>query len=72
MINLEFVPILLGLFGLITALFLYKFVLTFSAGDGKIVEISETDSPFKDVKSSLPEAILSAVPVPHPTSKSKR
>ena len=41
MINLEFVPILLGLFGLITALFLYKFVLTFSAGDGKIVEISD-------------------------------
>ena len=41
MINLEFVPIILGLFGLITALFLYKFVLTFSAGDGKIVEISD-------------------------------
>ena len=41
MINLEFVPILLGIFGLITALFLYKFVLTFSAGDGKIVEISD-------------------------------
>ncbi len=41
MINLEFVPILLGIFGLITALFLYKFVLTFSAGEGKIVEISD-------------------------------
>tara|TARA_B100000886_G_scaffold121219_1_gene81619 strand:+ start:13754 stop:15784 length:2031 start_codon:yes stop_codon:yes gene_type:complete len=41
MINLELVPILLGIFGLITALFLYKFVLTFSAGDGKIVEISD-------------------------------
>ena len=41
MINLEFVPIILGIFGLITALFLYKFVLTFSAGDGKIVEISD-------------------------------
>ncbi len=41
MINLEFVPILLGIFGLITAFFLYKFVLTFSAGDGKIVEISD-------------------------------
>ena len=41
MINLEFVPIILGIFGLITALFLYKFVLTFSAGEGKIVEISD-------------------------------
>ena len=41
MINLEFVPIILGIFGLITALFLYKFVLSFSAGDGKIVEISD-------------------------------
>ncbi len=41
MINLEFVPIILGIFGLITALFLYKFVLRFSAGDGKIVEISD-------------------------------
>ena len=39
---------------------------------GKIVEISETDSPFKDVKNSHPEALLSAVPVPHPTSKSKK
>ena len=41
MINFEFVPIILGIFGLITALFLYKFVLRFSAGDGKIVEISD-------------------------------
>ena len=41
MINLEFVPIILGIFGLITALFLFKFVLTFSAGEGKIVEISD-------------------------------
>ena len=41
MINLEFVPIILGIFGLITALFLFKFVLSFSAGEGKIVEISD-------------------------------
>ena len=41
MINLEFLPIILGVFGLLIALFLYKFVLTFSAGDGKIVEISD-------------------------------
>ena len=39
---------------------------------GKIVEVSEPDSPFKDVKNSHPEALLSAVPVTHPTSKSKR
>ena len=39
---------------------------------GKIVEISEPDSPFKDVKNSHPEALLSAVTVTHPTSKSKR
>ena len=39
---------------------------------GKIVEISEPDSPFKDVENSHPEALSSAVPVPHPTSKLKR
>ena len=41
MINFELLPIFLGLFGLMTAYILYKFVLTFSAGDGKIVEISD-------------------------------
>ena len=39
---------------------------------GKIVEIFEPDSPFKDVKNSHPEALLSAVHVPHPTSNSKK
>ncbi len=39
---------------------------------GKIVEIFEPDSPFKDGKNSHPEALLSAVPVPHPTPESKR
>ena len=39
---------------------------------GKIVEISETDSPFKDVKNPHPEALFSAVLVFHPISKSKR
>jgi len=41
MFNLEMIPIYLGLIGLITAYFLYKFILTFSAGSGKIIEISQ-------------------------------
>jgi len=41
MFSLEMIPIYLGLIGLITAYFLYKFILGFSAGSGKIVEISE-------------------------------
>ncbi|MBK47041.1 MAG: sodium-translocating pyrophosphatase [Gammaproteobacteria bacterium] len=41
MINFELLPIFLGFFGLMTAYILYKFVLTFSAGEGKIVDISD-------------------------------
>jgi len=41
MFSLEMIPIYLGLIGLITAYFLYKFILTFSTGSGKIIEISE-------------------------------
>ena len=41
MFNLEMIPIYLGLIGLITAYFLYKFILTFSPGSGKIIEISQ-------------------------------
>ena len=40
MFNLDLLPIYFGIIGLITAFFLYKFVLGFSAGEGKIVEIS--------------------------------
>tara|TARA_B100000965_G_scaffold43362_1_gene31815 strand:- start:17645 stop:19675 length:2031 start_codon:yes stop_codon:yes gene_type:complete len=41
MFNIELTPIYLGIFGLITAYMLYKFILGFSAGEGKIVEISD-------------------------------
>tara|TARA_B100000949_G_C14286731_1_gene454667 strand:- start:851 stop:2869 length:2019 start_codon:yes stop_codon:yes gene_type:complete len=41
MFSLETIPILLGFIGLIVAYVLYKFVLGFSPGEGKIVEISE-------------------------------
>jgi len=41
MFSLEMIPIYLGLIGLITAYFFYKFILRFPAGSGKIIEISE-------------------------------
>lgn len=41
MTNLELIPIILGVVGLTTAYFLYKFVLGFAAGEGKIVDISD-------------------------------
>ena len=41
MITGQFIPIIFGLGGLITAYLLYKFVLKFPAGEGKIVEISD-------------------------------
>ena len=41
MTNLELIPIILGVVGLITAYFLYKFVLSFAAGEGKIIDISD-------------------------------
>ena len=40
MFNLDLLPIYFGIIGLITAFFLYKFILGFSAGEGKIVEIA--------------------------------
>ena len=41
MLNINLLPIYLGLIGLLTAFLLYKFILKFSAGDGKIVEIAD-------------------------------
>ena len=41
MLNIDLLPIYLGLIGLLTAFLLYKFILKFSAGDGKIVEIAD-------------------------------
>jgi len=41
MFNLDLLPIYLGIIGLITAFFLFKFILGFSAGEGKIVEIAD-------------------------------
>ena len=53
MFNIELTPIYLGIFGLITAYMLYKFILGFSAGEGKIVEISdEIHFGFFDIKLS--------------------
>ena len=39
---------------------------------GKIIEISETASLFKEVKHPYTEALLSAVPIPNPSYKSKK
>ena len=50
MFSLEMIPIYLGLIGLITAYFLYKFILGFSAGSGKIVEISEVRSQHRAIE----------------------
>ena len=41
MITGQFIPIIFGLGGLVTAYLLYKFVLKFPAGEGKIVDISD-------------------------------
>ena len=41
MITGQFIPIIFGLGGLVTAYLLYKFVLKFPAGEGKIIEISD-------------------------------
>jgi K(+)-stimulated pyrophosphate-energized sodium pump len=38
---LELLPIYLGIIGLVTAFFIYRFILSFSAGEGKIVEIAD-------------------------------
>ena len=40
MFNLDLLPIYFGIIGLITAFFLYRFILSFSAGEGKIIEIA--------------------------------
>ena len=39
MFDLELIPLYLGILGLLTAYVLYKFILTFPAGEGKIIEI---------------------------------
>jgi K(+)-stimulated pyrophosphate-energized sodium pump len=41
MFNLELIPLYLGILGLLTAYVLYRFILTFPAGEGKIVEIAD-------------------------------
>ena len=41
MFNLELIPLYLGILGLLTAYVLYKFILTFPAGEGKIIEIAD-------------------------------
>ena len=41
MITGQFIPIIFGLGGLVTAYLLYKFVLKFPAGEGKIVEMGK-------------------------------
>ncbi len=41
MFNLELIPIYLGILGLLTAYILYRFILTFPAGEGKIIEIAD-------------------------------
>ena len=41
MFTLELIPLYLGILGLLTAYVLYKFILTFPAGEGKIVEIAD-------------------------------
>ena len=41
MFNLDLLPIYFGIIGLIAAFFLYRFILGFSPGEGKIVEIAD-------------------------------
>ena len=41
MFNLEILPIYLGIIGLLTAYVLYRFILSYPAGEGKIVEIAD-------------------------------
>ncbi len=41
MLNLEMLPIYLGIIGLITAYLLYRYILGFAAGEGKIIEIAD-------------------------------
>jgi K(+)-stimulated pyrophosphate-energized sodium pump len=41
MFNLELIPLYLGILGLLTAYVLYRFILTFPAGEGKIIEIAD-------------------------------
>jgi len=41
MLNLEILPIYLGIIGLITAYLLYRYILGFEAGEGKIIEIAD-------------------------------
>jgi K(+)-stimulated pyrophosphate-energized sodium pump len=41
MFDLDLLPIYFGIIGLITAFFLYRFILGFSPGEGKIVEIAD-------------------------------
>ena len=41
MFNLELIPLYLGILGLLTAYVLYKFILTFPSGEGKIIEIAD-------------------------------
>ena len=38
---LKLLPIYLGIIGLLTAFFIYRFILSFPAGEGKIVEIAD-------------------------------
>jgi len=41
MFSLEIIPLFLGFIGLIVAYVLYKFILSFPPGEGKLIEISE-------------------------------
>ncbi len=41
MFSIDLLPVYLGIVGLLTAFLLYKFILNFSAGEGKIVEIAD-------------------------------
>ena len=41
MFTIDLLPVYLGIVGLLTAFLLYKFILGFSAGEGKIVEIAD-------------------------------
>ena len=41
MFSIDLLPVYLGIVGLLTAFLLYKFILSFSDGEGKIVEIAD-------------------------------
>ena len=61
MITGQFIPIIFGLGGLVTAYLLYKFVLKFPAGEGKIVEMGKPKDFFDSPKTERCKLFLNQI-----------